>query len=433
MRWVASVACVALALATAACDPAKDRAYFLDGVGTKLSSADLGEETTLQDQYIGSLCEQAGAPFVETTSGRTCDVGNWTSIVQAGMNDIDRRCDAYLAWLDARRRDKEPILNEISAIGTATHEIMVVSGVGTAPLAIVTQAFGLATQTYTNWNSRLLLEVNQSTVQTLVYSRQSDFRNAIANESVPDRPRAIYLLRNYLRICMPITIETDINTSITLVQRGAPMAAKESSVVQTAKSPLTLDVTRPIVPSTRPVTILDPIKGTAEESVPYLQGRKIQRALCVKTANGDFGPPTSDTRMHLREFKAALRVKPVDEQKGVLENAADRADAYNAVDMFPSCSRAGFSTAYEVGAFTKFGAAGVRKMLVTGLRAVTGAEAAKSAEIAKKLEAPSQPKAPVMNDDIRAAIRILSKQYGLPEQQTIDFPFLSKLVDRTAL
>ena len=160
------------------------------------------------------------------------------------MNDIDLRCDSYLTWLDARRRDKEPVLAQLSALNTAAHSIMTVTGSSPKSLDIVTAAFGLASATYSNWNSRLMLAVNQSTVQEIVYTSQSEFRKKIKSYRVPDRPTAIYLLRNYLRLCMPITIEASINTSATLVQRGDTNAAKKNLVVSTV-APRTLVIRRP--------------------------------------------------------------------------------------------------------------------------------------------------------------------------------------------
>ncbi len=148
------------------------------------------------------------------------------------MNDIDQRCDGFLTWLDARRRDREPVLSELTAIGAAAHTIMTVSGAGSDSLDIVTAAMALAAATYTNWNSRLLLAINQSTVQDTVYTSQGQFRKTIKDYNIADRPFAIYLLRNYLRLCMPTTIEANINTSATLVQLGAPMAATQSTVIK---------------------------------------------------------------------------------------------------------------------------------------------------------------------------------------------------------
>jgi hypothetical protein len=226
MRCVAAFfALVVIALTAAGCDPVTERRYFTEGAGVDLYTADRESQVELQRQYIGFVCEQAGPA--------ACPSGNWAAFVQAGMNDIDLRCDGFLTWLDARRRDKEPVLAEISAVSTATAAIMQVSGASSKSLAIAAAAFGLASATYANWNSRLLLAVNQSTVQEVVYTSQGDFRKKIETFAINDQPTAIYLLRNYLRLCMPTTIEAAVNVSATLVQHGATAAQTQSTIVRT--------------------------------------------------------------------------------------------------------------------------------------------------------------------------------------------------------
>ena len=223
MRFFALwVACVGIAMTAAGCDPVAERRYFTEGAGVDFYTADRASQVELLQQYIKFVCDQAGPD---------CG-GNWTVFVQAGMNDIDQRCDGFLTWLDARRRDKEPILAELSALNTTAHTIMAISGASPKSLDIVTAAFGLATATYNNWNSRLLIAINQSTVQDVVYSSQGQYRDKIKNFPINDQPTAIYLLRNYLRLCMPTTIEANINTSSTLVQSGNATSATHSTVVK---------------------------------------------------------------------------------------------------------------------------------------------------------------------------------------------------------
>jgi hypothetical protein len=221
MRIVVGLAaCVGIAVAVAGCDPVLEQRYYREGGGIDLYSADGAKQLDLQNQYISYICSQAGLTGAEGI----CTP--WALFVQAGLNDIDQRCDAYLTWLDALRRDRAPILAELAAIGTVTSSIMTIAGASPKALNIATAAFGLASMSYDNWNSRLLLSVNQSTVQSVVYGRQQQFRQTVLNYPVADRAYAIYLLRNYLRICMPITIETEINTSTTLVHRGAGLEAE---------------------------------------------------------------------------------------------------------------------------------------------------------------------------------------------------------------
>jgi hypothetical protein len=109
MRIVAAFfALVVIALTVAGCDPVTERRYFTEGAGVDLYTSDREAQVELKNQYIKFVCEQAGPD---------CG-GSWTTFVQAGMNDIDLRCDGFLTWLDARRRDREPVLSEISILNT---------------------------------------------------------------------------------------------------------------------------------------------------------------------------------------------------------------------------------------------------------------------------------------------------------------------------
>jgi hypothetical protein len=222
----AIVACVGLAL-LAACNPMTDRRYANEGAGVDLYSADGTAQADLLELYTDYLCRQVGPG---------CTPASMTFVV-AGMNDIDQRCDGYLTWLDAKRRDREPVLAQIAAIGAAVHAVMTVTGSSPKSLEILSSAFGLASATYSNWNSRLLISVEQSTVQAVVYKAQADVREKIRGWDVLDRPTAIYVLRSYLRTCLPTTIEASINLTTTLVQRNAPMQASKGLVVSTTTQP----------------------------------------------------------------------------------------------------------------------------------------------------------------------------------------------------
>ena len=140
------------------------------------------------------------------------------------MNDIDRRCDAYLAWLDNKKRSANPILQQISDTRSVTEAIMRIAGASADSIVITGLAFGLAASTFTNINSRLVLEVDHTTVQTVVLTTQKKYRLWIRGEIIDNKPAAIHALRSYLRLCMPFTIETEINMTATIVQRGGAAA-----------------------------------------------------------------------------------------------------------------------------------------------------------------------------------------------------------------
>jgi hypothetical protein len=287
-----------MALATAACNPVADQ-YFREGAGSDLYTAQLPQETQLQDEYVYYICRQAGNPSV----GGSCDGTTWTAFTLAGMNDIDRRCDAYLDWLDAQRRDRTPILAQIGAMGGSAVAIMGAAGAGVQALSIVANAFGLAGTTYANWNSRLLLDVDHSTVQTIVYTRQQDFRKVNVGVIVPDRPAAIYLLRGYLRICMPITIETTINTNVTLAQAGVSPTVIQNMFLRKAvfgrdagpvSQPAPLKANDALRPREQPQAPAPADAQTKEEQsmTPAELSGYQARVLCLPRATGQFDAET---------------------------------------------------------------------------------------------------------------------------------------------
>jgi hypothetical protein len=344
------IAFAALAVSVAGCDPVTERRFVNEGAGVDLYTSDRASQVELQNQYFDFICAQAGRG--------DC---NPTTFVQAGMNDIDLRCDGFLTWLDGKRRDKEPILAEISAVNTAVHTIMTVTGSSSNSLNILTAVFGLASATYANWNSRLLISVNQSTVQQIVYKGQGDYREKIKNYTVPDRPTAIYLLRNYLRLCMPTTIEASINTTTMLVLNGAPEAARQNLVVATTVQPLSR-VFRESVPNNP----RDPLRGAGknnqplptfelnmtgtdfEKTIPQSIGKAIQTNLCIMSLTSSFDS-ARDAIQQAKIGADQTRTRPFANTKNEIVNAAEVQLLLNATS--PPCvfnaSEVGPQTAYE--------------------------------------------------------------------------------------
>jgi hypothetical protein len=258
MRVIRCVAlllwCASVGLTVAGCDLVTDRQYFREGIGPNLyASANINrsnsqdpantrqDSLTAQDAYVKDVCHAAGL------ADGACDIDQfsqttWTQFVQAGMNDIDERCDAYLTWLDYIRRSRDPTIKQLADMQTASTVIMSQTGVGAAPIAIVAAAVGLATNTFTNVTSRLILEIDHSTVQAVVLSHQKEYREQLLGTDdkpgvvIASRPAAIYALRSYLRLCMPMTIETQINNLVATFSRGGAKALENQSPMISAKT-----------------------------------------------------------------------------------------------------------------------------------------------------------------------------------------------------
>jgi hypothetical protein len=232
MRAGIVAGCVALALLVGGCDTLDGR-YTREGVGTELYTPEIVNQARLQEIYVGYICQQAGLSYEQSGDILYClepaVSRNWQVFVQAGLNDIDRRCDGYLTWLDNRRRSVGPIHQQILDTEAATLLILGATAADpTKAIAVVGAAFGLAAHSFTNFNNRFLFEVEKSTVQTVVLTRQQQYREALP-KLIDNRPAAIYALRQYLRLCMPMTIETQINTTVKLFERGGTVALQQSA------------------------------------------------------------------------------------------------------------------------------------------------------------------------------------------------------------
>ena len=213
-------------LVVAGCEPAS-QAFLSRGIGANLptSQTDMANTHKLQRQYFDYLCKEAGlagaaygGPAGTCSLGAT-DAGTWTLIVQQGLNDIDRRCDAYLQWLDNRKRSNGPLINQITSIGAATTGIMGITGATTEALTVAALAFGLAVQSVENYNG-LLLRIDTSTVNSVVLNARHNFRKNIKGKQFSNKPEAEYVLRSYLRLCLPFAIETNINDYSTFGSAG---------------------------------------------------------------------------------------------------------------------------------------------------------------------------------------------------------------------
>ena len=436
MRFSAAlVLCAGLSLTAAGCDPQTDQIFFRQGIGTELNSGDIAASTTSQNDYVRYVCQQAGLAYdddsISCGSNRPAE---WQLFVQAEMNDIDQRCDAYLLWLDYVRRAKDPTLNVIADAATYSAFIMDRAGVSAAPIAITGAALGFARNTFTNVTSRLILEVNHSAVQSVVLTAQKGFREELLGSGdsrlppvvIASKPAAIYALRSYLRLCMPATIEAEINNTVVTFARGGPQALYEQEPlvsgrnVSVTATAMTLNVTKPIKATQQPGVVGNAM-SVIEKTIDPKQATHIQAALCVKKPDGNFGGVGSETRGDIQAFKAALNVKPGDQEVGVITNAPDLDNVTQATHKFPFCPKAGFASAYEVGTIQKYGVEGFREKLVRQLTKVNTAGVQVADDLINKLKTTPQ-QGIALDADSRSAIEILSKHYNVPAKSGRRYP-----------
>ncbi|MEQ1695249.1 MAG: hypothetical protein ABL901_05340 [Hyphomicrobiaceae bacterium] len=218
----------------------------------------------MQDKYFELMCATA-----LNTAGCPTSIGDdWRRVVHVALNDIDDRCEVYVTSLRQAKRDSEGYVAELKQIAKSTNVILGLAldkTKGAKTIAIVQSAFGLGDQSISTYYSRLLLAVPPGTVQQLVLKRQTDFRvglrdgvevevvKATTTEGVDSsktvitattkaaqqmrlrsKADAYYVIKSYLRICLPETIEASINEGL---EDAVFLEARSKTPEQTRKNP----------------------------------------------------------------------------------------------------------------------------------------------------------------------------------------------------
>lgn len=372
-------------LLLAACEPAS-QSFLSRGIGANLptTEADMANTQALQRRYFNYLCQEATLSGSGSSNHPSCHLDlsksrSWNLIVQQGLNDIDRRCDAYLQWLDNRKRSKGPLISQIGAIGATTTGIMGVTGATAEALTIAALAFGLVTQSIENYSS-LLLEVDNSTVNSVVLNGRRQFRSYLLqnNVRIDNKPQAEHILRSYLRLCLPFAIETKINNFSTLGSSGE--APDEQNTIGD------LPVLVPLQGSGSPVTNdggtteqearkISGNRTSTEANILVSTGRSLQDMLCVTGAGSGTGNfNDAETRMKMKEFEEGLyfldpvRTVPNDQ----IDDQGEFNRYRNALQLFRACGDGRHKTAFEAGYFENLNKGrGVKKKLRCILAAST--------------------------------------------------------------
>jgi hypothetical protein len=269
-----------LALVLVGCDP-NEKYYLREGIGTKIYTAETASVTELQNIYLDYLCLQSNSYIGANAPGcpQFVPASDWPLIVQAGLNDIDTRCDSYLAWLDQKKREAPAVLAEIGAIRFAVDALTNpnIAGVSAVGLAAISAAFGLATNTVNNFNM-LLLQVDHTTVQNVVIPNRRIFREDLLklSSSINNKPAAVHTLRSYLSICMPMTIAANINSTVTVFQQTGSVGSNViPPTLVKAFTPATV-VQKP----DRPPVVTDP------DAAPFFAEKDLSKAETDFTLGG---------------------------------------------------------------------------------------------------------------------------------------------------
>jgi hypothetical protein len=345
---IRALAVICCALAAAACNPMQQARMGAYGIGTELYSPDTPVAARNLEVYLGYLCWQAGfqgAGYVDLTSvePRCNDAymgpAEWKLVVLTGWNDIDRRCDSYLAWLDYQRRSRVFVNDLFAHTALLTTGLFAALDTGKQTIALVALGLGFSQNVYNSYQNRVLIEIEGSTLETVVVDRRLDFREIITPVAIVSKPDAVKVLRDYLRICTPYGIKISINTFSRSRATGAPLLENREIEVlrQSLIESAIVDVTTPLRPPPRfiPNTATGPGLATRigdqEQALSPGEIERFQAVVCVPV-DGRFTVETRNAVLnylnaHGKDASATDRITATDRDTML--------DAFDAPDRPP--------------------------------------------------------------------------------------------------
>jgi hypothetical protein len=207
-----------------------------------------------------------------------------------------------------------------------------------------------------------------------VLGHQQDYRASILKTLIDNEPAAIYLLRGYLRICTPFSIEMSINNTISVYHRAGPEGLINTPLLN--RVPLTAQ-TRAVGVALRqsipPQGPRGPLPGTGknprlvqneptmtgltdtEKAIPQSVGRAIQVNLCIMSPTADFNA----ARDAIQQAKEGIRYSNPNAFTNVFRTAEDRIMSAAEAQIFaaanlPRCVSRPLEDGYRT-PFEKFG------------------------------------------------------------------------------
>jgi len=200
------LAALLLAAGLSGCTTYRHGVQVQDGPGLEFKAAELAGFRANQDQVVEQLIAMAGL------TPQTVDTG-WDRVIDAGMDFADSKCEAYMHALFRLNRDKKTVTAQIGLLGTATAGLMAAAESAAKEVAATAVLFGLAGATVDNLSSNLLYDLDPSSVRTLVKTLQSRYRSNLA-PGYNSRPAALRVIRAYAMLCVPASLEAEINLAV---------------------------------------------------------------------------------------------------------------------------------------------------------------------------------------------------------------------------
>jgi len=279
----------------------KEKRKYLSGLDVEFNPADVGVYAARQTEVMSQLLILSGQ------SGKTEDQIAWRPVVDAGIDYVDTRCERYIDSIFWFNRQKNGVKNQIDILGASTAGILGATDAAAKAISLTGIAFGLGSQSVDNYGKGLLYEVDPAALRGVVEKSQAAYLTALDGATYSNRSAAMRAIRGYLALCLPATLESEINKSVnnsefTAVEpaEGSPKANLVPHIDQVRPLPVTY--------SAAAVRNAEPLARLLLDAHGHRDPAKVQdmRARCWPGAG--VPPDTSVPKFLLEESFATARL-----------------------------------------------------------------------------------------------------------------------------
>ena len=258
-------------------------------------------------RYVGpspiidaTLVEQSSSRINRIMNALARDTGGGTyyDLTEAGFNYIDDRCMEYFSELFFLNRRREAVKAGFNAFNQTTSAVLAAADASTLSMAVVAQAFGLASSLTDIATGTFLYQLPPATTLTFVRKQQGAYRDGVAARASQIRTQtaAYRLIQDYLALCLPPVIEANLVEHVADA-RAAPVRGGSIANIQidvstntTTRPVPTIDpigrASDPVKPVKPPVAVQPEALGSYEPRLSRERVARIQRSLCVSPATG---------------------------------------------------------------------------------------------------------------------------------------------------
>jgi hypothetical protein len=179
---------------------------------TESELAQTGPGTTIDSGLVKNYVEQQKLVHTQLIALTGLKAPSWDKIISAGLQYSDVRCSNYIESLYWVNKHIKADVKDVNAAGTLATGLMGIAKAAASEIAAVAVLFGYAESSISNSGSRILFELEPSAIRSLIEGSQKAFRGALLT-GYNDQSGAFSVIREYVALCLPSTIEAEINNA----------------------------------------------------------------------------------------------------------------------------------------------------------------------------------------------------------------------------